>query len=328
LEVIIEFSSRLTPQDKRSLLSELDKTFAKRANKIESNNWMSYYAYRLSLMEEGAASSAASSSTTSTAYQSNVLNDTHKNTSRLNNRSNLMPAPLHPVNGSLNKSTARKRKQLNASSASNLSGVSVLKETILEKTKTKLNTLEEEKDAADTEDEENQEVESNDLEALKLSTINHDTTTRVGTRSSNRINNAKNLNNNNNINNNNNNNKKRSRSPLTTNNSINESIDQFNILTSTRIETNRINKRVTSKQKSSVAVSSIRTRTNGKSTEDDDDDDEEDDLDEEEEQTESDQEKSESDMLPTPKRKRKSEENNEDNHLNLSTNNKSVLSVS
>ena len=45
LEVILEFSSRLTPNDKRSVLAELDKKFAKRANKIESNN--SYYAYRI-----------------------------------------------------------------------------------------------------------------------------------------------------------------------------------------------------------------------------------------------------------------------------------------
>ena len=47
LEVILEFSSRLTPNDKRSVLAELDKTFAKRANKIEANNWHSYYAYRI-----------------------------------------------------------------------------------------------------------------------------------------------------------------------------------------------------------------------------------------------------------------------------------------
>ena len=47
LECIIEFSSRLTPQDKRNVLGELDKAFAKRANKIEANNWHSYYAYRI-----------------------------------------------------------------------------------------------------------------------------------------------------------------------------------------------------------------------------------------------------------------------------------------
>ena len=47
LEVIVEFSSRLTAQDKRVVLAELDRTFAKRANKIEANNWQSYYTYRI-----------------------------------------------------------------------------------------------------------------------------------------------------------------------------------------------------------------------------------------------------------------------------------------
>ena len=47
LECIIEFSSRLTPADKRNVLTELDKAFAKRANKIETNNWNAYYAYRI-----------------------------------------------------------------------------------------------------------------------------------------------------------------------------------------------------------------------------------------------------------------------------------------
>ena len=47
LECCIEFSSRLTPNDKRIVLMELDKAFAKRANKIETNNWNAYYAYRI-----------------------------------------------------------------------------------------------------------------------------------------------------------------------------------------------------------------------------------------------------------------------------------------
>jgi len=47
LECVIEFSSRLTPADKRNVLTELDKAFAKRANKIEANNWNAYYAYRI-----------------------------------------------------------------------------------------------------------------------------------------------------------------------------------------------------------------------------------------------------------------------------------------
>lgn len=52
LEVIIEFSSKLSQQDKKTILAELDKTFAKRANKIEENNWQAYYTYRISLMED------------------------------------------------------------------------------------------------------------------------------------------------------------------------------------------------------------------------------------------------------------------------------------
>ena len=52
LECISEFSTRLNAADKRTVLAELDKTFAKRANKIETNNWNSYYAYRVSLMED------------------------------------------------------------------------------------------------------------------------------------------------------------------------------------------------------------------------------------------------------------------------------------
>jgi cohesin complex subunit SA-1/2 len=45
LDVVTEFSSRLTLQDKKSILAEMDKAFAKRAIKIEINNRLPYYAY-------------------------------------------------------------------------------------------------------------------------------------------------------------------------------------------------------------------------------------------------------------------------------------------
>lgn len=297
LEVIIEFSSRLLPQDKRTLSAELDKLFAKRANKIESNNWMPYYTYRISLMEDG--QSSASSSTTSTAYQNTVLNESNKRLLNNTNKSNLMPAPLNPVNGSVNKST-RKRKQ-------NISGISILKDVDRSK---KLIPLEEEKE--DSEDDENHNEIDNELESLKLSTINHDASAlraeRVATRSSNRLNpnkNGLNL-------------KKRSRSPLTTNNSINESTDQFNILTSTRIEAKILNNK---KTKSSVTLTSI-VRKNGATANGEEKDD-----DEEEESELSEDDAQEADLMPSPKRKRKSEENNDDSLIKISGNNKSALTA-
>ena len=59
LEACTEFSSRLAPVDKRQVLAELDRHFARRANKMEENQWQSYYVYRLSLMEDGGAAAAA-----------------------------------------------------------------------------------------------------------------------------------------------------------------------------------------------------------------------------------------------------------------------------
>ncbi len=341
LDVIIEFSSRLTTQDKKTILAELDKTFAKHANKIDSNNWMPYYSYRISLMDD-AASSSASSSTTSTAYQNNVLNATDanrntnrvNNTSSLNNKSNLMPAPLYPVNGSLTKSSQRKRRQVNTSNSSNISGISILKESLVEeKTKKskKLVPLEEAREESEDDENENlneAETTSTELESLKISTINHNETARadrVATRSSNRLNTntpTKNLNTNN----------KRSRSPLTTNNSINESTDQFNILTSTRIESKMINKKNGTKQKTSVSITSMtRSKTNGNGKNNTDDDEEAENEEDREdaddsEDFEDENEKHDADILPMSKRKRKSEENNDDTLINLSGN-KSVLAV-
>ncbi len=59
LEVIAEFSARLLPQDKKLVQAELDKHFAKRANKIESNNWLPYYSYRISLMDDPNSASSS-----------------------------------------------------------------------------------------------------------------------------------------------------------------------------------------------------------------------------------------------------------------------------
>ncbi len=80
------------------------------------------------------------------------------------------------------------------------------------------------------------ETTTNDLESLKLSTINHNDTESYGNRVGGRMTRSSKLfvapqkilaNN------------KRSRSPLATNNSINESTDQVNIFSSTVIEPNK-----------------------------------------------------------------------------------------
>lgn len=324
LEVIIEFSSRLTQQDKKIILTDLDKVFAKRANKIESNNWMPYYTYRLSLMDEMASS--GSSSVSSTNYQLNVLNNS-------NNKSNLMPAPLHPVNGSLTKRKRTSKQMKN----NNISGISMLKDSILSKTK-KLTALEEQEEEEESEDDENQEIEttSNDLESLKISTIKHNETAagaattgvRVGTRSSNRLLNSPNkkatTSSTTTITTTTTPNNKRSRSPLATNNSINESTDQFNILTSTRIETNKmINKRTNGRNNKKNVVN----KKNNDDELDHADQDQDNNSDFEAENNDQ-QQQQDVEAMPTPKRKRKSDELNDDTSLlNISGNNKSVLKI-
>ena len=58
------------------MLNELDKTFAKRANKLEHNHWQAYYVYRVTLMDAAAASSSHAdtilTTTTNTATKGNL----------------------------------------------------------------------------------------------------------------------------------------------------------------------------------------------------------------------------------------------------------------
>ena len=105
LDVVTEFSSRLTVQDKKSILAELDKAFAKRANKIEANNWLPYYAYRISLMEDYVSPPLSSNVSVSSEQQTASRSEATKN-----NSSHLMPPPLMS-DSSLGKANPRKRKQ-------------------------------------------------------------------------------------------------------------------------------------------------------------------------------------------------------------------------
>ncbi len=137
--------------------------------------------------------------------------------------SSLMPAPLNPTDMHSTRNYQRKRKN---NHAIDVSGVAVLKDTSRLNTQKQL--LEEDLDE-ENENEHNSHAESttNDFESLKLSTINHNESTRGGrnTRSSKTFAQPQKILPSN----------KRSRSPLATHNSINESTDQ-SVLSSTRIE--------------------------------------------------------------------------------------------
>ncbi|RNA22496.1 cohesin subunit SA-1-like isoform X2 [Brachionus plicatilis] len=220
LEVIIDFSARLTSQDKKMVLAELDKAFAGRANKIEHNNWQPYYTYRLSLMDEVTAAAL----------------DTH-----LAEQENLTPSKL-----------GRKRK-LNGSGSVTL-GVSRLRQSLnFERPKQTDKTIPEERGeqdgdgGGDADGDENREQNGHvdatvgDLEVLKLSSIEHVETGRRVTRSGKALV-EKNV-------------AKRSRSPLVSNNSINESVEQHSVLCSTRIVEPR--SEFKKKLRSSIGVSTI-----------------------------------------------------------------------
>ena len=182
---------------------------------------------------------SSAQSSLSTADQQANTNQTKKNanneTTVSRSNSTLMPAPLN-ANMPGTKNNQRKRKQ---NHSIDISGVAVLKDTSrLQSNKNlEVEDLDEENENMDKETNDyNQHAESttNDFEALKLSTINHNDsdnyTTRSGrlTRSSKLFSAPQKIVSGNN---------KRPRSPLATNNSINESSDQTNILSSTRIET-------------------------------------------------------------------------------------------
>lgn len=211
LEVVIDFSSRLSANDKKSVLNELDKAFAKRANKIEENNWQPYYNYRLSLMEE-------------TASVSNVAHNTVTNESTLVEQENLTPSKL-----------GRKRK-LNSSV---MSGVSRLRQSLNFKQIDR--TIPEENDDENLDQNGHVDSTTNDLEVLKLSRIQPADSERRMTRSGKALV-EKNLG-------------KRSRSPLVSNNSINESIEQNTILSSTRIVEPR--NEFKKKLRSSIGITTI-----------------------------------------------------------------------
>ena len=162
------------------------------------------------------------------------LNTSKKSDLTLGNQndSTLMPAPLQPDLSST-RNYQRKRKQ---NHSIDISGVTALKDTTRLASQKALEEeeLDEDNENVDKETNDyNQHAEStaNDIESLKLSTINHNESSRGGaggriTRSSKMFVAPQKILPNN----------KRSRSPLATNNSINESTDQGNILSSTRIE--------------------------------------------------------------------------------------------
>ena len=279
LEVIVEFSSRLTAQDKRAVLAELDKLFAKRANKLEENGWHAYYTYRLSLMEDGhssganAAAAAAVANNTTAAHSAVNLtslgNSSHLSSTRINNNNNnnnnnnenLMPAPSAVGSSSSSSDAAaasesnknsRKRRQ---NTLNNISGISALKDTINEKNKKQDKVVIREED--DFEDDENVEQNThaestaNELESLRISAIHHNETNGGRVTRSNRTtamslkpNSASN---------------KRSRSPLASNNSINETLDQNNILSSTRIEPHKMGKSAYATAKGSMSINETGT---------------------------------------------------------------------
>lgn len=217
LETVIEFSSRLSASDKKTVLAELDKAFAKRANRIEENNWQPYYNYRLSLMEDQAAVPA-------------LPNNTVTNETSLVEQENLTPSKL-----------GRKRKANNSSI--NMSGVSRLRQSLnFERSKQIDATIPEENDADENlEQNDHVDLTTNDLEVLKLSTIQSVESGRRLTRATKSLV-EKNM-------------TKRSRSPLVSNNSINESIEQSGILSSTRIVEPR--NEFKKKLRSSIGITTI-----------------------------------------------------------------------
>lgn len=238
LEVIVEFSSRLTPQDKRIMLNELDKLFAKRANKIEDNNWHAYYAYRISLMED---QSSSHNNQTTAANQTNQL--ANATTTSLNNQTNLLskagPSAIgssssaDPASSTVTNNSLIKLKRKNQQPP-NVSVINSLKDTM---NRNRLAELDEEEEDYEDQVENiiNDHADSavNDLDNLKLdqnggSTSGGHRVTRSAKTPPTLIKTTNN---------------KRSRSPLVSNNSINESIDiQNSVLSSTRIDAHKTNK--------------------------------------------------------------------------------------
>jgi len=117
-----------------------------------------------------------------------------------------------------------------------LSGVAVLKNKGKKADEDDLDEENENFDKETNDYNQHTEATTTDLESLKLSTINHNDTESYGSRVGGRMTRSSKLfvapqkilpNN------------KRSRSPLATNNSINESTDQVNIFSSTVIEPNK-----------------------------------------------------------------------------------------
>jgi hypothetical protein len=107
LEIITEFSARLIPQDKKLIQTELDKAFARRANKIDANNWLPYYSYRISLSDDPTNSAQVSQGD----QNGTAVNNAKKNTdSTIQSDASLMPAPLY-TDLSSTRNYQRKRKQ-------------------------------------------------------------------------------------------------------------------------------------------------------------------------------------------------------------------------
>ena len=166
------------------------------------------------------------------------------------------------------------------------------------------------------------ETTASEFESLKLSTINHnesDYMQRVGgrlTRSAKLYTSHLNQQKTNALAVNN----KRSRSPLAINNSINESTDQVNILTSTRIESTKMLKKKLAAHKppkSSITIRPISVtvkQSNNNGSNDDDEEENEDNggqvdhLDSDDQADLSDIESNQTE-LPLPKRKRRSDDN-------------------
>lgn len=270
LEVILEFSSRLTSQDKRGILNELDKLFAKRANKIEENNWQPYYAYRISLMEDSHSSNTIINNTNvhvniannitnqTTMGQNSILNsdnsiknvkDFLKTSSLERNENNSGFIKTNSLNSNLNtKSNNLNKKRKNNSV--NISGISSLKDTINnERTKQYENRIPE-LNEDEYEDDENiindyADSTTNELDNLKLSNNEPNAEGRLTRSNKNGSTIIKS-----------NNSHKRSRSPLVSNNSINESMEN-SVLTSTRIEPHKIIKANSNLYSSTISKNSM-----------------------------------------------------------------------
>ncbi len=189
-------------------LSELDRIYAKRANKIDENNWQPYYAYRISLMEDyhhPPAVTAASTTAATTMLANQTANQTGNATA---NNNSLNGAPV------LTNGTNRRRRQPAAQatapdSSMNMSGVSRLKGSInVDRTRAIIGNNQNNKQLVeqiiDEEDAENdEEIENiqnnqqnddmfnthtestlNGLDTLKISHINGDSAASRVTRSS------------------------------------------------------------------------------------------------------------------------------------------------